>query len=149
MKKWDQKKLRDSDLSDYVVVGVSSRQIYVLCLCICFSHGPPFSQNRGFQVLNWRVFLKVLKRSYQSFFFLNLLTSYQAHLADSEVKYDLIFEFSGPNLLIHVLIAFMVRALLAASDSEATTASEVEYNPRFEISDLNYICSPNLEEYLP
>ena len=41
----------------------------------------------------------------------------------SEVKSDLRFEISGPNyLLIHVHIAYMVWALLAAS--EATTASK-------------------------
>ena len=38
-------------------------------------------------------------------------------------KYDLIFELSDPNyLLIHVHIAYMVWAILAAS--EATTASK-------------------------
>ena len=57
----------------------------------------------------------------------------------SEVKSDLIFEISDLNyLLIHVHIAYMVWALLAAS--MATTASEVKSDLRFEISDPNYLC---------
>ena len=61
----------------------------------------------------------------------------------SEVKSDLRFEISDPNyLLIHVHIAYMVWAILAAS--EATTASEA----KSDLGDLNYICNQSLKVHL-
>ena len=48
------------------------------------------------------------------------LGDHYSHHTTSEVKYDLRFEISDPNcLLIHVHIASMVWALLAASEAMA------------------------------
>ena len=63
----------------------------------------------------------------------------------SLVKSELIFEISDPNYLpIHVHIAYMVLAFLAASEAtfrhySLQTALEVKSDLRFEISDPNYL----------
>ena len=57
----------------------------------------------------------------------------------SEIKYELIFEISDPNyLLIHVLIAYIVWDLLAAS--EATTAYKQDWRSNLT-SDLKSVTS--------
>ena len=72
----------------------------------------------------------------------NLQGHYSLQTA-SEGKYGLRFEINDTKyLLIHVHIAHIVRALMAAS--EATTATkqpQVRSNLRFKISDLSYICN--------